>query len=106
MRELFRFRQSEATAGDDIAWTPDGRNVLFVRCAGKDCTPELWRIPITGGEPQRTGLSSEGLGLVAPHPDGRRIAFEVGRRSGMPSELWVLENIPGAVDTKAVAGGK
>ena len=93
VRELFRFRQSEAAdSADDIAWTPDGRNVLFVRFTGKDGMPELWRIPIAGGEPQRMGLCMQGLGLVAPHPDGRRIAFETGRRSGSPNELWVLEN--------------
>ena len=54
--------------------------------------PELWRIPIAGGEPQRTGLSVEGIGIVAPHPDGRRIAFDTGNRGGSPNELWVLEN--------------
>jgi hypothetical protein len=30
--------------------------------------------------------------IVAPHPDGRRIAFDSGSRSGSPNELWVLEN--------------
>jgi len=92
LRELFRFRQSETNNKDGTAWTPDGRNILFVRCTGKDGIPELWRIPIAGGEPQRTGLSMESMGFVAPHPDGRRIAFDTGNRGGSPNELWVLEN--------------
>ena len=92
LRELCRFRQSETDDFTELAWTPDGRNVLIVRRTGKDGISELWRIPIAGGEPQRTGLSMESMGIVAPHPDGRRIAFESGNRSGEPNELWVLEN--------------
>jgi len=92
LRELYRFRQSETSNNDELAWTPDGHNVLFVRRTVKDGIPELCRIPIAGGEPQRTGLSVEGMGIVAPHPDGRRIAFDSGSRSGKPNELWVLEN--------------
>ncbi len=107
VRELFRFRQSEAIGYDDIAWSPDGRNVLIVRRTGQDGIPELWRIPVAGGEPQRTELSVEGMGgLVAPHPDGRRIAFETGRRGVEANELWVLENIPAAAKSKAASGTK
>jgi len=100
LRELRRFRQSETQGFNELAWTPDGRNVLMVRRTGKEGIPELWRIPIGGGEPQRTALSAESMGIVAPHPDGRRIAFESGSRSGSPNELWVLENIPGAAAAK------
>jgi Tol biopolymer transport system component len=102
-RELYRFRQSETAGSDELAWTPDGRNVLMVRGTGKDGMPELWRIPIVGGEPQRTGLSMKGMRLVAAHPDGRRIAFDNGRRGEGPSEVWVLENLPAAAESKAVA---
>jgi Tol biopolymer transport system component len=106
LRELYRFRHSEMMGPDELAWTPDGRNVLIVRRTGKDGIPELWRIPIAGGEPQRAGLSVEGMGLVAFHPDGRRIAFESGNPSVEARELWVLENIPAAAESKAVADAK
>jgi hypothetical protein len=66
--------------------------VLIVRRTGKDGMPELWRIPASGGEPQRTGFAMEGMMYFAPHPDGRRIAFDCGRLSGAMSEVWVLEN--------------
>ena len=105
-RELGRFRQSETRDLYELAWTPDGRNVLMVRSTGKDGILELWRIPIAGGEPQRTGLSAEGMDLVAPHPDGRRIAFDSGNRSVESRELWVLENIPAAAERKAASGAK
>jgi Tol biopolymer transport system component len=106
LRELGRFLQSETEDVRELAWTPDGRNVLIVRRTGKDSMPELWRIPIAGGEPQRTGLSMESMGIVAPHPDGRRIAFESGNPNVEARELWVLENIPGATSSKTVAGGQ
>jgi Tol biopolymer transport system component len=89
-----------------MAWSPDGRNVLTLRRTGKDGIPEVWRIPIAGGEPQRTGLSMEGMLHVAVHPDGRRIAFDSGNRSGVPNELWVLENIPAAAERKAASDAK
>ena len=69
--------------------------------------PELWRVPVVGGEPQRTGLSMEGMSGFSVHPDGRRIAFETGGgRRRAPNELWVLENIPGAAENKAAAAAK
>jgi len=96
-RELCRFPRSEKdTFPWQLQWTPDGRNLLVVRHTGKDGIPELWRIPVAGGEPQRTGLSVDGMGLFSLHPDGRRIAFESGNPSVEARELWVLENIPGA----------
>lgn len=101
-RELCRFPRSDfADDADDLAWTPDGSNLLILRNTGKKAIPELWRIPVAGGEPQRTGLSAENMGIVAPHPDGRRIAFESGYRGVEANELWVLENIPAAAKSKA-----
>jgi len=105
-RELCRFPKSETDGSWQLAWTPDGRNLLMVRRTGKDGIPELWRIPIAGGEPQRTGLSMEGMGSFSLHPDGRRIAFDSGRRGGSPNELWVLENFLAAAESKPVAGAR
>lgn len=66
--------------------------MLIVKGTGKDGMPELWRVPVAGGEPQKTGLSMERMLCVAPHPDGRRIALDTGRPDDPPGELWVLEN--------------
>jgi Tol biopolymer transport system component len=92
LRELFRFRLSEMTGNDEIAWTPDGSNILCVRRTGKDGMPELWRIPITGGEPQRMGLSMKDMKFVTVDPDGRRLAFQGNEGGRTPGEVWVLEN--------------
>ncbi len=48
----------------------------------------------------------EGIGFVSLQPDGRRIAFDSGSRSGSPNELWVLENFLVAAERKAVSGAK
>ena len=80
----------------DLAWTPDGQQLLFVKRAHfneEELDPrqsiELWRISSEGGEPQRAGLASVGLNHFQLHPDGRRIAFTVATGG---SEVWVMEN--------------
>ena len=70
-----------------VAWTPDGQQVFFSR-AGEG-TPELWRIPREGGQPQRLELGASWQGDVSLHPDGRHIAFTAGKTK---SEVWVMEN--------------
>ena len=82
--------------GDDlallgfVAWTPDGRYLLFGRhSALEPSLRELWRIPVGGGEPQKLDLAMEDLRNLRIHPDGRRIAFTAGTDR---SEVWVMEN--------------
>ncbi|MEK7403892.1 MAG: hypothetical protein AAB225_02170, partial [Acidobacteriota bacterium] len=50
-RELSRVRGQIVS----IAWTPDGRQLLF---AGRD---ELWRVPAEGGAPERLAVTKENL---------------------------------------------
>ena len=88
-RELLRLQDTESIRG--IAWTPDGRYVLFVKRGSGQL--ELWRVPAEGGEPQ-TLLAKELKGLgdledISVHPDGRQVAFDVTREN---QELWVMEN--------------
>jgi Tol biopolymer transport system component len=55
---------------------------------------QLWRVPAEGGEPERLGVTLEGLfpyGLSIS-PDGRRIAFTAGSLSGVYDPIWALEN--------------
>ena len=59
--------------GDQIAWTPDSRDIVFN--SGRAGAWTLWRIPASGGNPQRV----EGVGVSADHPaialNGRRLAY-------------------------------
>ena len=73
-----------------LAWTRDGRHLLFSRHVGEPEVPsELWKLPLAGGEAQKIGLPVWGRGSLSTHPDGRRVAFTY--RGGEVS-LWVMEN--------------
>ncbi len=78
--------------GRTMAWTPDGRYLLFVKDEWEN--PELWRIAAAGGQPERIDALPPGFNTwlyLRIHPDGRQIAFS--KMSWWKArELWVLEN--------------
>lgn len=69
------------------AWTPDGKEIIFVKSEKQNC--ELWKIPVEGGEPQKVDLTMERMRRLRIHPDGRRIVFIAGKSI---NEIWVMEN--------------
>ncbi len=92
-RVLYRVQDTEISdlpvACSFLAWTIDGRYVLFVICSwDQPWLTELWRVPAEGGEPQKL-LEMDGLDDISPHPDGRRIAFTSGWKA---MEVWAMEN--------------
>lgn len=70
-------------------WTPDGRQLLFVRRSLEERKFELWRIRAEGGEPQGIGLTVGSMSQISVHPDGRRIAYNAG---DWKTEVWMMEN--------------
>ena len=88
LQDMEGFAQN--AVGSGLAWTVDGRYVLFgIRRRGQPEAPEeLWRVPVEGGEPQRL-LETDGLSDISVHPDGRRIAFTGG---WIQMEVWAMEN--------------
>jgi len=65
-----------------VGWAPDSREILFTRgdkLAGEASTT-LWRISVRGGEPRGIEAGVPVLHAVRFHPDGRRVAFDAGRR--------------------------
>jgi Tol biopolymer transport system component len=89
-RELLR--DPDWDGSGNLAWTPDGRYLLFAKPENaKTKTPSLlWRVPVTGGAPEKLGISMGSVASPVIHPDGKRVAFEVHEPG--PSELWALEN--------------
>lgn len=54
-RELLKVRDPHYLGGGlggMLAWTPDGRAVLFVKGSPPKHTDELWQIPAEGGNPK------------------------------------------------------
>ena len=100
-REVFRGSPwMDGSRFNTLAWTPDQRYLLFVRGVAGDGPNVLWRVPVTGGQPEQMGLSVMGR-ITSPqvHPDGRRIFFSMNENSG--NELWALENfLPKTVAAK------
>lgn len=81
----------DASRFNSIGWSQDQRYVLFVRQESPGGRNVLWRVPVTGGQAEQTGISFAGrIKSPSVHPNGRQIAFSTG--SDAPAELWVLEN--------------
>lgn len=70
-----------------LGWTPDSRELLFAKV--QDHKTEVWRMPVTGGEPRKLDVAFENLRNLRFHPDGQRIAFSAG---GGKTDVWVMEN--------------
>lgn len=73
-----------------MAWTHDGRGILFVQGSANDSNHQLMRLPADGGKPEFTGLEANGWQNISVSPDGLRIAYSI--RSGN-SELWAMDNV-------------
>ena len=94
-KELLRVvRQLAFPSWSGLAWTPDARHILFTQTnvAPAPQPFELWRIAVSGGTPQRTGIAMEGLRNLRVHPDGQRIVFSAGQNQ---DEVWVMEGFLG-----------
>jgi dipeptidyl aminopeptidase/acylaminoacyl peptidase len=66
-------RLTHGSADFAPAWSPDGKQVAFLRGAGGPA--QVWLLPVDGGEPERLTALPLGAGAPAWSPDGTRIAF-------------------------------
>jgi Tol biopolymer transport system component len=88
-RELLRVAEPE-TLGGFVAWSPDGKSLLFRKFVAGATRRDIWRISAEGGTPHEVGLN-EGIGRSPSiHPDGHQVAYTT---IGQPKhEIWALEN--------------
>ncbi|MEZ5427462.1 MAG: protein kinase [Pyrinomonadaceae bacterium] len=76
------------TGSEIFKWSPDGKGIDFIRT--KDEVSNIWRIPLTGGEPKQiTVWDLKRITGFAWSPDGRQIALSRGEST---SDLVLLEN--------------
>lgn len=102
-RELVNFAALELSGSGqpiiELAWTADSRHIIYAPVVAGERRFEFWRVSVDGGEPQKLGLTMEGLfpNGVSMHPDRRRIAFTAGTPSR--AEVWVLKDFLPVVNT-------
>jgi len=85
----------------DLAWSSDGRFVLFSSYDRSEGKCELMRISAEGGESEKLGISMSGISYLSIHPDGHQIAFSSPGATKRPPEIWVMENfLPKLKDKK------
>jgi Tol biopolymer transport system component len=96
VKRLFKFSQKDRPDRIRHAWSADSKYVFYIkRSVTKDSSKfEVWRMPVDGGQPQKTGLEMPGvIDYMSAHPDGEHIAFEnMAPMSASPAEVWAMEN--------------
>jgi Tol biopolymer transport system component len=91
-KKLRRFLSLPGESVDSLSWQPVGEKILVgVTQQGH---PELWQIPIEGGDAVKLRLPDGWNADVYPHPDGERVGFTTGRDF---AEVWVIENLAAAL---------
>ena len=56
-------------------WSPSGDRIAFMSAGGEKKTPQVWVLPVDGGEAERVTDEERGVGGFTWRPDGREIAF-------------------------------
>ena len=81
-----------------MAWTPDGKYIVYRNRTGDGFPGKLWKVSVKGGMPEELPLP-EG-GFCSYSPDGKKLAYNrVMRefrtwkyyRGGMADEVWVYD---------------
>ncbi len=56
-------------------WSPSGDRIAFLSAGGEKKTPQIWILPVDGGEATRLTDAERGVEGFAWRPDGREIAY-------------------------------
>ena len=93
---------TQGPADSGARWSPDGKTIAFLsKRAGSD-RPQIYLLPVGGGEPRRITDLPLGAGVPFWSPDGKRLAFSsavdlAGPAEGEP-EAAARPNAPLVID--------
>lgn len=57
------------------AWSPDGTQLAFLAAGDSGSGPQIWMLPLEGGEARRVTMAPAGVQQFAWRPDGQAFAF-------------------------------
>jgi len=75
-------------------WSVDGTYIYFVEIL-ESMKTNLWRVPSSGGKPEKVWSSESRVEIFDIHPDGNQIAFSIRERK---TEVRVIENLHNEID--------
>ena len=83
------------------AWTPDGRDILFLSESGRNIG--LWRVPAAGGTPEQVEAVGQAVTSFAISPQGESLAWT---QTINDSNIWQVELSGAALPTGRKTVGK
>jgi len=92
-RTLVTLADVDASTWREMAWSPDGRFVLFTKG-----NSQLWQVPAAGGPAEKLADNLLYINSISVHPNGRQIAVSEGSAK---YEIWVMQNLLPAVTQRS-----
>ncbi len=83
--------------------SPDGSELIFV--SNISGTPQLWKIPSSGGWPVQMTNFNDPVSSVSWSPTGNQIAFQLSPGGGMNSQIYLINSDGGGLE-RLTSGGK
>jgi dipeptidyl aminopeptidase/acylaminoacyl peptidase len=78
----------DARGATRVRLSPDGAHVAYV--TDLTGTPQLWRVPASGGAPERLTFDCDRVGAYRFSPDGRRIAYGADAGGNERWQIWAM----------------